>query len=465
MNICLICEGSYPYVIGGVSSWANMLIGELKDYDFQLYTISVNEEMQGKLKYEMYPNVKKITNSFLEGNLEKSKKNKRIKPKVKQAMVSLLSEEIVDWPTLFEFFETHPKLDVRAFLMGEDFYDVVVISYKKSQLKIVFADYLWTLRSMYLPLFNMMIEPIDEADKYHTLSTGYAGIKGCMAKYKYHKPLILSEHGIYTREREEEIIKADWIKGIYKNMWIKHFTKLSKCCYDYADNIVSLFGISQQIQHELGADKNKTIIIPNGVRFDDLQNLSEDFLDRSTINVGALIRMVPIKDIKTMIISFHLTKQKVPNAKFYIMGTLDVDREYADECKSLVDMLGEKDIIFTGQIDINKYIGSMDILVLSSLSEGQPLAILEGMAVGKPWVSTDVGSCRELLYGMEGDDLGQAGYVVTVMDSDDMSKKIVKLCHDKKLRETMGSIGKDRVDKYYRNEQFLNEYRKLYELI
>ena len=36
---------------------------------------------------------------------------------------------------------------------------------------------------------------------------------------------MISEHGIYTREREEEIIKAEWVRGIYKNMWIEQFKK------------------------------------------------------------------------------------------------------------------------------------------------------------------------------------------------------------------------------------------------
>ncbi len=463
MNICLICEGSYPYVAGGVSSWAQMLIGGLKEYNFHLHTISINKELQGELKYERLPNITQIRSVFLEGSKRKIKKNKKLQPAVKEAMVSLLSKDGVDWATLFDFFGTHPNLDIRSLLMSKDFYDVVVSAYQLLGSRIVFSDYLWTMRSMYLPMFNVMVEPVDDADIYHSLSTGYAGIQGCMAKHRDGKPLILSEHGIYTREREEEIIKADWIKGIYKNLWIEHFTKISKCCYDFSDSIVSLFGTSQQIQHELGADMGKSMIIPNGIKFDAFQNLKEDFLDRSQMNVGAIIRVVPIKDVKTMIIAFHLTKQKIPNAKFYIMGTLDVDLEYVKECTSLVSMLGAKDVIFTGQVDIKNYLGSMDILVLSSLSEGQPLAILEGMAAGKPWISTDVGSCRELLYGMAGDELGQAGYVMTVMDSEEMSNNIVKLCKNKNLRKEMGANGRARADQLYRQEHFLQKYRELYE--
>ena len=49
------------------------------------------------------------------------------------------------------------------------------------------------------------------------------------------KCLLISEHGIYTREREEEIIKASWIRGLYKNLWIEQFAKMSLFAYQTAD--------------------------------------------------------------------------------------------------------------------------------------------------------------------------------------------------------------------------------------
>lgn len=51
---------------------------------------------------------------------------------------------------------------------------------------------------------------VPEADLYHCVATGYAGVLGSMAKHFHGSSLLISEHGIYTREREEEIIKAEW---------------------------------------------------------------------------------------------------------------------------------------------------------------------------------------------------------------------------------------------------------------
>ena len=95
-------------------------------------------------------------------------------------------------------------------------------------------------------------------------------------------------------------------------------------------------------------------------------------------------------------------------------------------------------------------------------SEGQPLAVLEGMASRRPFVSTDVGSCRELLYGSN-DDFGQAGIIVSMMDFEDMAKAIVTLVEDKKLRLEMGEAGCRRINESYTLNGFLDAYRKVYQ--
>ena len=86
--------------------------------------------------------------------------------------------------------------------------------------QLVFSDFLWTMRSIYLPLFITFQMELPKADLYHCVATGYAGVLGSMAKHIYGSRLLVSEHGIYTREREEELIKAKWVNGIYKNIWI-----------------------------------------------------------------------------------------------------------------------------------------------------------------------------------------------------------------------------------------------------
>ena len=84
--------------------------------------------------------------------------------------------------------------------MGEDFLNIVREYYDMNYSQLVFSDFLWTMRSVYLPLLFALKMELPKADLYHCLSTGYAGVLGSMAKVMYGSRLMISEHGIYTRE-------------------------------------------------------------------------------------------------------------------------------------------------------------------------------------------------------------------------------------------------------------------------
>lgn len=119
-----------------------------------------------------------------------------------------------------------------------------------------------------------------------------------------------------------------------------------------------------------------------------------------------------------------------------------------------------QDVSFLGQVNVMEHLADMDLLLLSSISEGQPLAILEGMAAGLPFVATNVGDCRGLLEGENGED--PAGLIVPVMDSTAMADAIVYFYTHPKERLKMGQAGRRRVCERYRKEFFLKEYRALY---
>ena len=88
------------------------------------------------------------------------------------------------------------------------------------------------------------------------------------------------------------------------------------------------------------------------------------------------------------------------------MGPTDEDEEYARECFDLVELMELPDVVFTGRVNVTEYLGGLDFTILTSISEGQPLTILEGYAAKLPAIATDVGNCRGLLYG-EDDDFGE----------------------------------------------------------
>ena len=466
MKICMIAEGCYPYVVGGVSGWINNLITSFPEHEFIMLAVVSDRSVRGKFKYTIPDNLTEVYEVYLNDSewISHSKKNykkARLSAKNQAALNSLLIGKDTDWETLTRLLQNQ-KLSLDALLMGPDFLDAAVKSYEIKNGEIVFSDFLWTMRSMYLPLFLAMHSYIPKADIYHCVATGYSGVLGAMAKIIYpDSRLVVSEHGIYTREREEEVIKAQWIAGIYKDIWIEQFKKMSLFAYHQADKVTSLYERARQLQIELGCPEDKTVVTPNGIdhlRFADVPMKQED---DEYINIGAVLRVTPIKDVKTMIMAFGYAKNNNPKLKLWIMGPVDEDEEYAKECFELVRDMQIKDVVFTGRINTSEYIGKMDFTILTSISEGQPLTILESFAVRKPVIATDVGNCRGLIYG-ETDNYGKAGVLTHIMNVEEIKDAILLLADNEQKRIEYGNNGYKRLIRKYTLVDMKNTYEGIY---
>ena len=148
--------------------------------------------------------------------------------------------------------------------------------------------------------------------------------------------------------------------------------------------------------------------------------------------------------------------------KLWIMGPWDEDEEYAKECFDLAETLDlSNDVEFTGRINIKDYLGRMDMTILTSISEGQPLTILESYAAHKPVIATDVGNCYGLVYG-ENDDFGPAGIVTHIMNVEEIAQAMVEMAQKKEMRLEMGENGYRRVMAKYRVEYMQKTYWEIY---
>ena len=464
MRICIIAEGCYPYVVGGVSGWVHNMIKTFPEQEFILLTIIANRDLSGRFAYELPENVTEVYELYLEdadwGSVNKRHKT-RLNQKEYHALRSLILNHEVEWDEMFDFFRNH-QISINQLLMGEDFYHAVLDCYNLQYPDIVFSDFLWTMRSMYLPLFLAMSMEIPKADVYHAVATGYAGILGCMGKHFHNGQLIISEHGIYTREREEELIKAEWVQRLYKKIWIRQFKKMSQVAYEKADVVTSLYQHAKELQIELGCPKEKIAITPNGIEYKKMENLQGiQQENEGFIHIGAILRVTPIKDVKTMIQAFAYAKRRCPQLKLWIMGPYDEDPEYAAECFKMVETMRIPDVEFTGRIQVTDYLGWMDMTILTSISEGQPLTILESFAARVPVIATDVGNCKGLLYG-EDDGFGNAGILTHIMNIEEISHAMVCLAQNPEIRRQMGEIGYRRLMRKYKIEDMKKTYEKIY---
>ena len=471
MRVCLICEGSYPYVPGGVSSWVQMLCSQFRDVDFVIWALATTREEMPEYVCPIPDNVKEIQTLYLgDAAWGKSGRKIRLTREEKETLKGLLngSVDAGGWMGVLELAGRHHQ-HMSDLLMSESFYDICREEYCRQNSKKVFLHFLWNFRGIYFPLMYILSQKIPKADIYHAVSAGYAGILGSCASYIEGVPLLLSEHGIYTREREEDIIRSQWVAREFKELWIDFFKKLSYIAYQQASVVTTLFGTNRSLQIELQCPPEKIAIIPNGVNAGDYDCCRKPRAVPShkrsgPFVLGAVLRVVPIKDVKTMLLAFDIVKRTEPEVRLKIMGNCAEDPMYYQECLELVEELETQDVEFLGQVNIKEHLPEVDLLLLSSISEGQPLAILEGLAAEIPFVATNVGDCRALLLGEREDDrFGPAGIIVPVMNSEAMAQAILRCMRSPDMTASMGQAGRKRVEAYYSREGMLDAFRKIYE--
>ncbi len=467
MRICMIAEGSYPYVAGGVSSWINQIISAFPDNEFVVVSIMPSKNETVEYKYEIPKNVVKIRtiylNDYMKIRHKRLVRQYRLSRQDEQELRKLIrSASDLDWEYIIKLFNTRDSTgSCIDFLQSKFFFNEIVSLYNEKCSEEVFNVFFWTMRNMFLPLLYLIQQKAEEADVFHSASTGYAGILATSFAVRKNKGFVVSEHGIYGREREEELLKAKWVTGIYTKLWIDYFYSMSSAAYRRADVITSLFQANRDIQIKLGVDRKRTRITPNGINYDKLHIEKEP---HDGVAIGSILRIVPIKDVMTMIRAFRIVKDKVDNVTFYLIGPAEEDSAYFQQCLNLVRLLDLQDSIqFTGRVVIKDFIGKLDMLVLTSISEGQPLVILEGWAAKIPSISTDVGSCRELL---EADSFeGPCGLITKIASPSDTARALLQVIANPTLRNTMGENGYRRGKRLYNEKVLVANYSKIYDCV
>jgi glycosyltransferase involved in cell wall biosynthesis len=161
----------------------------------------------------------------------------------------------------------------------------------------------------------------------------------------------------------------------------------------------------------------------------------------------------------------RLVADEIPNVRVRVLGPMDEDPEYAEMCQRHAKALGlDNNVAFEGKVNVLEELPKVDLIVLTSISEAQPLVILEAGAVGIPTVATDVGSCAELLYGRQPEDraLGEGGIVTPMASPGETAKAILRLYRDPGLRRRMRDAMRERVRKFYDQRDMVTAYDELY---
>jgi polysaccharide biosynthesis protein PelF len=478
-DVCLIVEGGYPYILGGVASWMDALVRASPGLKFHVITISIASQPRIR-KYPIAENVVGITDVLLDvcpkGRKPSAKDEERIGEGVRLMHATLSGDPGTSFQELIELVR-QTGFGQAALLDSKPAWAAMERVYQELLRDGPLIDFFWSWRFLARSLLAIVSTPLPDARVFHAVSTGYAGMVGAFAKHVTGRPYVVTEHGIYTNERRIELAVAEWIfdsgaSGFtvgdkptqLRDVWLTGFTSFSRISYALSDVITTQYRANQDYQRFDGAPGHKLRIIPNGIDVDLYAGVHRSTEPRppTVLMIG---RIVPIKDTRTFIMAMSLLKELIPNVIAIMIGPEEEDPPYAIGCRELVAQLGlESTVQFLGRVpDVKEYLGRSDVIALTSISEAQPIALLEAAATGLPAVTTDVGSCREIIEGFEGDSvIGRGGIVVEACNPKATAQALATILLDDDMRMEMGRVMQQRIPNLYHKERIRRLYEDLY---
>ncbi|MHB9051053.1 MAG: GT4 family glycosyltransferase PelF, partial [Thiomonas delicata] len=288
IDVMLLLEGTYPYVSGGVSSWVHQIINGFPELRFHLCFLGSRREDYGEARYKLPPNVVGLTEHYLFSEEVLPKPQGSAGDAATAELVRNLHEQLREGDSrearaqvLEQSLQAmQGRLDLQYFLHSKRAWSYLTEQYLQRCTDPSFVDYFWTVRTMHTPIWTLaaLARSLPPARVYHTISTGYAGYLGAVLARITGRPLILSEHGIYTKERRIDLFSAQWISdnmpvlernageaGYFRQLWIRLFESLGRMCYDAADPVIALYEANRLRELADGAEPATTCLIANGI--------------------------------------------------------------------------------------------------------------------------------------------------------------------------------------------------------
>jgi glycosyltransferase involved in cell wall biosynthesis len=193
----------------------------------------------------------------------------------------------------------------------------------------------------------------------------------------------------------------------------------------------------QALEEYENIPESRIEVIYNGIRplivnSAEVENIKKELdIGKDKFVFGTVARLDPIKNHKMMLNAFKLVKNQHSDALLVIVG----DGEEKQSIMASIESLNlQNDVLLTGyKTNPAAYLAMFDVFLLSSLSEGTSMTLLESMSLSKPCVVTDAGGNKEIIINNEN------GFVTVNNDAQAFAGSMLKLITNQTLREKMSA--------------------------
>jgi glycosyltransferase involved in cell wall biosynthesis len=261
------------------------------------------------------------------------------------------------------------------------------------------------------------------------------------------------------------------IHTFHGNSLNEYFSRAQAGVFRYVERMLACFTdalcvVSPQQATELSAKfhvapAGKFRVVPLGLDLDDYFALRPP-PDSGPLTVGWFGRMVPVKNIALLAATIENTLQHSQDIRFVIAG----DGPDRSVLKDLLDWYGGRVEWLGWQRDILPAIARCDVVLQTSRNEGTPVALIQGMAAARPFVSTAVGGVVDMVSGnlqrATGGARWYANGVLTESNARTLAGTLLALAENRTLVSRMGLAGRAFASRQYRKETLLENVDALY---
>lgn len=459
MRVLLSGEGTYPVVRGGVSTWCDQLVRGLPQIQFSVAVLTSGRTAH---VYELPPNVRTVLTTEMWAG---SPRNARIKRSHRATFLEA-------WEVIFAHAQDPTQCSSRAALeawtqvarrdiaeriwpLANERAAISILASTRARAGLPIgrtrdlAQAMTYIARLVMPLST----PPHEVDLVHATSSG-SSVLASLPTLQTGVPLLLSEHGVFIRERMVALRETDW--SFVQRQTVTAFLRgLVQIGYEASRLIAPVSNFNGNWAASLGARRAKIATVYNGVDIDRFRPRSAEPREPILAFVG---RIDPLKDLETMLMATALIREQVPAIQLHIIGPVPrTNQAYAQSLHDTTTALGlEDNVRFLGSTNdpVAAY-SSGQIAALSSVSEGFPYGALEPMACGRPIVATAVGGVPEAV--------GHAGMLVAARDPRAFADACILLLDDPSERARLAQIGRARVEQEFSLDRMLGRFRSLYQ--
>jgi glycosyltransferase involved in cell wall biosynthesis len=210
------------------------------------------------------------------------------------------------------------------------------------------------------------------------------------------------------------------------------------------------------------APAEKIVAVPLGLEIEPMLDVERERgrlrtelgLSEDEVLVGIVARLVPVKAHEVFFDAAERIARSVPKARFLVIG----DGERRGELERLVGQLGlsERTRFLGWRRDMRGVYADLDVVALSSLNEGSPVAIIEAMAAGRPVVASDVGGVSEVV------EHGRSGLLVPRRDPAALAAAVIDLVRDPAGAARLGAAARRAVFPKYASSRLVEDIERLY---